>query len=91
MENINNWNKFINEESSSKSDDGHILSRKDEINMIAYKIPNSNDKILAKTENKKWVVWCDFSNIKIYSTREMEEIYSIDMIESDFERLAWPS
>jgi hypothetical protein len=75
------------ENSSSKV----VLGRKDEMNVIAYVVPG--DKlavILGRTPEKGWVVKTS-DGIMTYSTNEMEEIYNIDMIESDFERLGRPS
>jgi hypothetical protein len=44
--------------------------------------------ILGRTNEKGWIVKTS-DGIKIYSTNEMEEIYTLDLIESDLERLTW--
>lgn len=66
----------------------NIITRDDEINIIAYKIPNSNHIIIGKTQNKKWLVKSTY-DIILLSTKEIEEMYNLDLIESDLERLTW--
>lgn len=65
------------------------ITRENEINVIAYKITNSDDIILGRTNEKKWIVQTP-DGIFNYSTNEMEEVYSLDLIESNLERLTWP-
>ena len=66
----------------------NVITRENEINVIAFKIQNSDDIILGRTNEKGWVVKTS-DGIMIYSTNEMEEIYILDLIESDLERLNW--
>ena len=68
----------------------NIITRDNEMNIIAYQITNSDDFILGRTNDKGWIVQTD-SGIFIYSTNEMEEIYCLDLIQSNLERLTWPS
>ena len=68
----------------------NVITRENEINVIAYKIQNSDDIILGRTNEKCWIVKIS-DGIMIYSTNEMEEIYILDLIESDLERLNWPA
>ena len=66
----------------------NVITRENEINVIAFKIQNSDDIILGRTNEKDWIVKTS-DGIMIYSTNEMEEIYILDLIESDLERLNW--
>jgi len=66
----------------------NVITRENEINVIAFKIQNSDDIILGRTNEKGWIVKTS-DGIMIYSTNEMEEIYILDLIESDLERLNW--
>ena len=66
----------------------NVITRENEINVIAFKIQNSDDIILGRTNEKSWIVKTS-NGIMIYSTDEMEEIYILDLIESDLERLNW--
>jgi len=68
----------------------NVITRENEINVIAFKIQNSDDIILGRTNEKCWIVKTS-DGIMIYSTNEMEEIYILDLIESDLERLNWPA
>ncbi len=64
-----------------------IISRKDEIGVIGYKIPNTDDIIIGRIRDKyEWLVNTS-SGIINYSTNEMKEIYNIDMKNSNFERI----
>jgi hypothetical protein len=77
--------KQFNESNSKK-----IITRSDEQNIIGYKIPDTFDVILGRTPNRLWVVKTS-EGLLSYSTNEMEEIYNLDLIESDLERLGWTS
>lgn len=64
------------------------IGRKDEINIIAYKIKNA--LILGKSVNGGFFVNTS-DGIFEYSEEEMEEVFGLDMLNSDFERLGWPA
>jgi len=66
----------------------NVITRDNEMNVIAYQIPNNDDFILGRTPNRQWVVQTS-DGVMIYSTNEMEELYILDLIESDLERLTW--
>ncbi len=66
----------------------NVITRENEMNIIAYQIPNSDDFILGRTPNKDWVVQTD-DGVMVYATDEMEEIYILDLVKSDLERLTW--
>jgi len=68
----------------------NIITRDNEMNIIAYQITNSDDFILGRTNDKGWIVQT-IDGIFIYSTNEMEEVYCLDLIQSNLERLTWPS
>lgn len=68
----------------------NVITRENEMNVISYQIPNSDDFILGRTPDKGWVVQTA-DGVMIYSTSEMEETYYLDLIESNLERLTWPS
>ena len=68
----------------------NIITRDNEMNIIAYQITNSDDFILGRTNDKMWIVQTS-DGIFIYSTNEMEEVYCLDLIQSNLERLTWPS
>lgn len=68
----------------------NVITRENEMNVIAYQIPNNDDFILGRTPDRGWVVQTS-DGIMIYSTNEMEELYILDLIESDLERLTWVS
>lgn len=79
--------KILSFEEHNKSDKvENILNRENEVPVIAYTIPGSDHYILAKHEND-WVVLVGNSQVSLYSTKEMLEIYNIDMDKSDLERL----
>jgi len=63
------------------------LNRSNEINIIAYSIPNSNDYIIAKTDSVYVVMTSD--GPMEYSESEMKEIYNIDFSKSHIERAGW--
>ncbi len=65
-----------------------ILSREDEINVIAYQIKGSDDLILGRYNSTEWLVSTS-DGILIYSTNEMKGVYNIDFNKSNFERLGW--
>lgn len=66
----------------------NVITRDNEMNVIAYQIPKSDDFILGRTPYREWVVQTS-DGVMIYSTNEMEELYILDLIESDLERLTW--
>ena len=66
----------------------NVITRKNEINIIAYQIQNSDDIILGRTNEKGWIVKTS-DGIMIYSTNEMEVIYILDLIDSHLERFNW--
>lgn len=82
--------KKFNEMNKYTEEGKNVITRNNEMNVIAYQIPNSDDYILGKTPDKKWVVRTT-DGIMLYSTNEMEEVYVLDLVESDLERLGWPS
>jgi hypothetical protein len=63
------------------------INRSNEINIIAYSIPNSNDYIIAKTDSAYVVITSD--GAMEYSDNEMGEIYNIDLSKSNIERAGW--
>ncbi len=67
-----------------------LITRADEVNVICYSIPGSNDFIMGRIPNRGWVVKTSVG-VMIYSTNEMEEVYNLDLIESNLERLSWPA
>lgn len=68
----------------------NIITRENEINMIGYQIQNSDDIILGRTTDRKWIVK-NQEGIFLLSTNEMEESYVLDLIESRMDRLTWTS
>ena len=76
--------KKVNEINNQK----YVITREDEINVIAYKIPNRNLLILGRSSTGEWVVNTT-DGIILYTTNEMEEEFNLDLIESDLERLTW--
>lgn len=67
----------------------NLITRDNEMNVIAYQIPNNDDFILGRTPDRKWVVQTADGAI-VYSTNEMEEMYILDLVESDLEMLTCP-
>lgn len=65
----------------------NTISRENEINIIGYKIPGSNDYIIGKTDSGYVVVTSD--GIMEYSDGEIEEIYNLDLSSSNMERAGW--
>ena len=65
----------------------NTISRENEINIIGYKIPCSNDYIIGKTNDGYVVVTSD--GIMEYSDGEIEEIYNLDLSSSNMERAGW--
>lgn len=63
------------------------LNRNNEISIIAYSIPNSNDYIIAKTDSGYVVITSD--GPMEYSDNEIEQIYNIDLSKSNIERAGW--
>ena len=63
------------------------INRTNEINIIAYSIPKSNDYIIAKTDGGYIVITSDGPTE--YSDNEMTEIYNIDFSKSNIERAGW--
>ena len=59
-----------------------------EINIIASKIPNSNDLIICKMESGNYVVSTSDGCLE-YSLDEIKEIYNFNP--SKCERLGWPA
>jgi hypothetical protein len=91
MKHIGKFNNFKkNEEAKFNNEGKNVITREDEINMSAYQIPNNDDIILGRTPEKGWVVKT-IDGIMTYSTNEMEELYILDLIESDLERLNYTS
>jgi phage regulator Rha-like protein len=84
---MNHIKKF-NEMKRFTKEGKNIITRNNEMNVIAYQIPNNDDFILGRTSDRKWVVQTS-DGVMLYSTNEMEEIYILDLIESDLERLTW--
>mgnify|MGYP005871087111 FL=1 len=84
---MNHIKKF-NEMKKFTKEGKNVITRDNEMNVIAYQIPNNDDFILGRTPDKKWIVQTT-DGIMIYSNNEMEEIYILDLIESDLERLTW--
>jgi UDP-N-acetylmuramoylalanine-D-glutamate ligase len=84
MNHIKRFNEMKRYTKEGKS----IITRDNEMNIIAYQIPNSDDFILGRTPDRKWVVQTS-DGVMLYSTNEMEELYILDLIESDLERLTW--
>lgn len=81
--------KYFNENKMKHTkQDKNIITRDNEINIIAYQIPNNDDFILGRTYDRNWIVYTS-DGIMIYTTNEMEELYNLDLIESDLERLTW--
>jgi len=80
--------KKFNEMKRYTKEGKNIITRYNEMNIIAYEIPNSDDFILGRTPDRKWVVQTS-DGVMLYSTNEMEELYILDLIESDLERLTW--
>ncbi|MDC1285234.1 hypothetical protein N8Z33_00945 [Flavobacteriaceae bacterium] len=63
-----------------------LLTRKNEVSVIAYLIPNSNVLILGKSNTGNWLVKTS-DGIMSYTTSEMDEIYNLDLNKSDMEHL----
>ena len=84
MNHIKRFNEMKRYTKEGKS----IITRNNEMNIIAYQIPNSDDFILGRTPDRKWVVQTS-DGVMLYSTNEMEELYILDLIESNLERLTW--
>lgn len=64
------------------------LNRTHEINIIAFRIPNSDDIIIASNGINNWFVKTS-DGIFQYNNNEMLEIYNVNMPSSDLERLTW--
>ena len=80
--------KKFNEMKRYTKEGKNVITRDNEMNVIAYQIPNNDDFILGRTPDREWVVQTSYG-VMLYSTNEMEEVYNLDLIESDLERLTW--
>ncbi len=68
----------------------NVIDNNNEINMIVYQIPNSDDIIIGKTINGDWLVKT-IHGIVNYTTNEIEEIYILSLSDSNMEKLTWVS
>lgn len=72
------------------SEGQNVITEENEVNVIAYEIQNSDDILLGKTNDGNWIVKTT-DGIMIYSTKEMEERYFLDLVCSNIERLTYTS
>lgn len=68
----------------------NVITPEQEFNIIAYKIPNSDDFIIGKNNYQCYLVQTS-DGIMEYTKNEMEEIYVLDFDSSCLEKLTWPS
>lgn len=89
MKHIRSFNENKNNTNSDTSD-MKVITRSDEQNIIGYRIPGTSDLILGRTPDRLWVVKTS-DGLIMYDTNEVEDLYNLDLIESDLERLGWTS
>lgn len=76
----------LNEAKVYNSKGANVITKDNEIKIPAYQIPNSDDIIIGRTKNKQWIVKT-VDGVMSYDTNEMEDIFILDIIESDFTNL----
>lgn len=84
MRHVKKFNKMKRYTKEGKN----IITRDNEMKIIAYQIPDSDDFILGRTPDREWVVQTSYG-VMLYSTNEMEEVYDLDLIKSNLKRLTW--
>lgn len=60
-----------------------------EINIIGYKLPNSEAYVICRLNNGNYITYVGADDYFEYSSNEIEEVYNFKITENNLEKLGW--